>query len=159
MRTLTASLLLLLALGCEPPCEDSCADVPPTRQVVGTPADFSLGPQSRDGVTISAPFVCEIGSDGHGVSVETDGDEPFPDGFLTDVVAPAMYDDSIEPFSWGFGLCGPGAAAWIAIDDWGRADDAVRIIGKALQDGGYAGRIELRVEREVIYCAQAACAF
>lgn len=157
MRTLILPLVLALA-GCEPPCDDACADLPPAREVVGDPRDFTLGPESRDGVTITAPYACTFSGDGHAVSVARQGELPVPETFVGDTVE-LLVADGIEVVTWGFGLCTQAPSAWIAIDDWTRADDAVRILGKALREGDYDGAVELRVQREIIACAQVACGF
>jgi hypothetical protein len=159
MRSITVALLLLLCVACEPPCEDSCADVPPAEGIVGDPSDFTIGPQDRNGIAVSAPYACGYSHDGHAVFVKTQGELEFPESFVSDVVVDRFTAEGIEATGWGFGLCGDEAARWVAIDDWTRADDAVRVIGNSLHEYGYSGTIELRVQEVVIYCAQVACAF
>lgn len=162
MRTklLLMIVALLGATACEPPCDDGCADAPPSREVVGSPWDFTLGPQARDGIEISAPTVCGWEGDGVAISVHNDGSVEQPTDLIAQVVYPALVAEAVEVVSWGFSACTDTPAAWISIDDWSQANDAVVVIGKALRGREIDGTIELRIAKAPeVACAQIACGY
>ncbi len=160
---------ILAASACEPPCDES-AGCSGGGVVQGDPSSFTLGPQETETIDISAPESCirENGSRilltsygskavGFGRSVQ-DGEVNGSDWWYGQVGL-ELADRGISAPNLGFGTSclEDEARFYVAIFDWGDANEAARAIGRQMIDNDLNVQVELQVVDQVQICAQLGC--